>query len=238
MIFQKPFSILLFFVGIGLILYGLYSELGSVSLSGWLPGGRLGAVFTYVGVLVIMWGGLALLEKTVGKHAEGSDSAFAKLGGGVLYTVLIFGTLILIGAIIFEVAQYSKENQIDNPRVSTASGSTSRTSNSSSSSSKNSQPVSNAVTSFYVMFERDDTGNKRRDFSRSGDVWTERVANGQTHEFRLVGRSSVGNCPGIIARKQDGSEIFIPDKGCNDMTLWYRYQTRDWGFFGQMLNVR
>jgi hypothetical protein len=89
------------------------------------------------------------------------------------------------------------------------------------------------------MFEFDDTGNKRRDWSRSGDTWTERYVDGRTHEFRLVGRSSVGNCSGFIAQKvEDGSQVFIPDKGCEGMWLRYRYQTKNWGFLGQMKDIQ
>ena len=101
------------------------------------------------------------------------------------------------------------------------------------------QDKPNAVTSFYIMFEADDTGNKRRNWSRRGDTWIESYVDGRSHEFRLVGRSSVDNCPGLIARKvEDGAEVFIPDKGCNNMWLRYRYQQEEWGFLGVMQNIR
>jgi hypothetical protein len=138
--------------------------------------------------------------------------------GKLVFGVGIFASLIIIGAIIHNVAQsVLLKDMHDRPGEyypNTAGNSP---------ASQKTEPYSNAVTSFYIMSEFDDTGNKRRDWSRSGDTWIERQPNGQTNEFRLVGRSSMGNCPGVIAQKVDSvSQVFIPDKGCNDMPLRYR----------------
>lgn len=95
------------------------------------------------------------------------------------------------------------------------------------------------VTSFYIMFEQDDSGNKRRNWLRRGDNWVESYVDGRTpHEFRSLGRIVVDNCPGVIAQKNDGSQVFIPDKGCDNMWLRYRYQTKEWGFMGHMQEIR
>jgi len=107
-------------------------------------------------------------------------------------------------------------------------------------SSGSNLPLPSAVTSFYIMFEADDTGNKRRDWSRNGNTWIERYVDGRYHEWRVVGRSSVGNCSGTLILKVqgDGAEAFIPDKDCEDMSLRYRYKTKNWGFLGVMQDIR
>ena len=115
---KRGFAILLFFVGVGLILVGLYSELQLVSfdwlLSGWLPGGRLATVFLYAGVLVIMWTAIYFMAKSLVRTFPGvNNSGTGQVVGGLIYTVAILATLVIIGAMIFEIAQYAKQNQMD-----------------------------------------------------------------------------------------------------------------------------
>lgn len=102
---NKTTSLLVFSVGIALILYGLYTELSAISF-----GGRLGSIFLIAGGICAFWGSIGLIGKFF-PNLNNSDSVIAKGFGGIIFGFGLLATLIAIGAIIFQIAQYSVETQ-------------------------------------------------------------------------------------------------------------------------------
>lgn len=99
--------------------------------------------------------------------------------------------------------------------------------------------VSDTPASFYIMYRFDPPG--RRDWAHvRHDRWTERFPDGKTSEYRLTGRSIVDECTGLVlySVKNNGFEVFIPDKGCEPMYLKFRWDNAPWTPFGIMFDVR
>lgn len=63
----------------------------------------------------------------------------------------------------------------------------------------------------------------RRDWKRvTPDRWVENYPGGTQSYFDLVGRFTIGGCPGTVVRNQDDKKhrVFIPDKGCPGMPFY------------------
>jgi hypothetical protein len=99
--------------------------------------------------------------------------------------------------------------------------------------------LSDTPASFYIMYRFDPPG--RRDWAHVQlDLWTERFPDGKSSQYRLTGRSEVDGCTGLVlySVKNNGFEVFIPDKGCDPMYLQFRWDNAPWTPFGMMFDVR
>lgn len=91
-------------LGIDSIGSGIGSAVEWFSSLGWG-----GGVLSYALVLVAMWTGIYFLGKSlVRSFPDLNYSTTGKFLGGLIYTVAIFTTLVIIGAIILHIARYEQ----------------------------------------------------------------------------------------------------------------------------------
>jgi hypothetical protein len=79
-----------------------------------------------------------------------------------------------------------------------------------------------------------------RFWTRVGRRWEEKTPNGEVMYHWFVNRMSLDGCKGDQTKKDEDNnlEMFVPDKGCKDMTLHYRYNKGTWFKFGSMFDIR
>jgi hypothetical protein len=81
----------------------------------------------------------------------------------------------------------------------------------------------------------------RREWKRVDDThWTESYPHGQVSKFVTKARTAVSGCNGTaLANEQElDFQVFIPDKGCNPMALWFRRNTQDWIYLQPMIDIK
>jgi hypothetical protein len=82
---------------------------------------------------------------------------------------------------------------------------------------------------------------QREWFRQTNDKWIERYPSGKETSFVTKARLTVGGCLGtVVAPEQEENElqVFIPDRGCQTMALWFRRTTQDWIYLQRMTNIR
>jgi hypothetical protein len=72
------------------------------------------------------------------------------------------------------------------------------------------------------------------------NLWNEIYPDGTNSYFDIVGRITVGKCPGSLAENQHAPQhqVFIPDKGCQGMPFYIRDGMNDWGQAAFMTDVK
>jgi hypothetical protein len=81
----------------------------------------------------------------------------------------------------------------------------------------------------------------RRDWKRvTQSEWTEMYPGANPHYFDEVGRMSLGNCPGTVAREHTtpAHQVFFPDKGCKEMWFYVNDNNRGWGIASSITNIQ
>jgi fumarate reductase subunit D len=109
--YQKRRYVLIAFLIIGLLGLGigLYYEAPSIASSvSWIFQGRMATIFVLLIVLVVMWIGLGRMSSITDK----SDSQIVRGMGKFVFGVGIFVSLIILGAIIHNIAQGTLEKDM------------------------------------------------------------------------------------------------------------------------------
>jgi len=81
----------------------------------------------------------------------------------------------------------------------------------------------------------------RRDWKRvTPDRWVETYPGGIPSYFDVIGRSTLGDCPGTIVRNEADKKhrVFIPDKGCPGMPFYISDDNENWGIASSMTEVQ
>jgi hypothetical protein len=81
----------------------------------------------------------------------------------------------------------------------------------------------------------------RRDLKRATpDRWIETYPTGTSSYFDVIGRATLGDCSGTVARNQisKSHRVFIPDKGCPGMPFYISDDDKNWGIASAMTDVQ
>lgn len=100
---------------------------------------------------------------------------------------------------------------------------------------------------FFFDYQFDPQPGKRLWLRVNGKHWVERYPDGTETRFRVLGRAKEQDISGTIVvrligdpEKDDGFQVFIPDKGEEPMRLLFREVKNgqgDWVFLGEMKKV-
>jgi fumarate reductase subunit D len=107
---KRRYALITFFIiGLLCIAIGLYLEAPNIADSvSWIFQGRMGTVFVLLIVLVVMWMGLGRM----GTITDKSDSQIVRGMGNLIFGVGILVSLVILGAIIHNIAQGTLEKDM------------------------------------------------------------------------------------------------------------------------------
>jgi hypothetical protein len=97
-----------------------------------------------------------------------------------------------------------------------------------------------SIKSFSYQTSQTEVDPGRRDWLRvRPGHWTETYPDGKISQFTEKSHISVNNCPGTVVESDDepGFQVFIPDRGCPYMSLWFRRNTQPWIDLQPMENI-
>jgi hypothetical protein len=97
------------------------------------------------------------------------------------------------------------------------------------------------ISSFAFQTSPQEVEPGRRDWRRiDGAHWTETYPSGKTSRFETTARINIDGCAGTAVANENerNFQVFIPDKGCPSMSLWFRRgQQQGWVRFAQMIEI-
>jgi hypothetical protein len=79
----------------------------------------------------------------------------------------------------------------------------------------------------------------KREWQRAdANNWFEYYPSGNRSTYRVAGRIQVDGCIGDrLIHPADNFEVFLPDRGCDHMSVKFRDRAGQWVFLGEMMNI-
>lgn len=103
-----------------------------------------------------------------------------------------------------------------------------------------SRVITSPISSFSYQTSPTEVEPGRRDWRRvDATHWTETYPNGRTSRFVDRLRINLNGCAGLVVENEaePGFQIYIPDKGCPSMALWFRRGGQSWIYLQPISNI-
>jgi hypothetical protein len=93
------------------------------------------------------------------------------------------------------------------------------------------QSITTPPSSFAYQTSPTEVEAGRRDWRRvDATHWTETYPGGKVSRFIVKTRITLSGCVGTVVANESETnfQVFIPDKGCPSMSLWFRREQQNW----------
>jgi hypothetical protein len=101
--------------------------------------------------------------------------------------------------------------------------------------------IASPISSFVYQTSPSEVDPGRREWQRiRPGHWTETYPHGQISYFSEKTRITLNGCSGtvVINDSEPNFQIFISDKGCTPMALWFRRENQNWIYLRPMTEIK